>query len=324
MLLNHQFKSKCGNTEALYYIYNLLETHSLHEQDLYKVCTHTSPYIKESLKGIVELFLTLNIIAKNEDKSFYILKNIDNKDFEVFEIHFFQILFENLNTYHYLSSFYTCDNLIFDSNLQTYMVKENLIPFEYYNLKNFLLESNFFQRYELIHNLLTINKIYLELFEKYIIDILNSTNQHTKTIEQLKDDLNKKEIQGELAEQFVVNFELKRLAIHPHKNKIKQISKEHVTAGFDIQSFNSNNSVLIDRFIEVKSFKQGIEFYWSANEVFASKNLGNKYFLYLIDSLKIHEENYIPIIIQNPYLKILNNKIDWELTVDKYHIKYKN
>jgi len=44
-----------------------------------------------------------------------------------------------------------------------------------------------------------------------------------------------------------------------------------VNAGYDIQSFNDNKSIIIDKFIEVKSYEGTPYFYWSKNEVEVAK-----------------------------------------------------
>lgn len=269
---------------------------------------NTSLRIGKSLNGILDLLLMLDTIAINEDNHLYIVKTFNIESIDIFKEYFYKNFFNKLDSNGLLSSFYTYDNLIYDKEFQTYAIKENYIPFKLYNIKNFLLESDFFQRHELISSLLMVNKDYLEIFEIYIVDVLNSSNKLTRTIDQLKNDLEAKEIYGEEAEQFVLEYELKRLNSHPKKENIKQISKTDVSAGYDIQSFHSNSSVLIDRFIEVKSFTKVVRFHWSKNEIQTACVLGRNYFLYLVDRSKINENNYSPIMIQDPYVNIFKEE----------------
>jgi hypothetical protein len=123
----------------------------------------------------------------------------------------------------------------------------------------------------------------------------------------LLQSLEQKRIQGEIAEQWVYNFELRRLENTLLKSRIKIISKIDVGAGFDILSFKDDNSPWFDRFIEVKSYKGQPHFYWSKNELEMAQIKGNNYCLYIVDINKLNELNYSPLIILNPSETILND-----------------
>lgn len=133
--------------------------------------------------------------------------------------------------------------------------------------------------------------------------------------EQLLKNLEAKRIQGELAEKWVLNYERKRLRFTTHYESIKIISKIDVGAGFDILSFNSNKSLVYDRFIEVKSYKGAPHFYWTKNECEVASIKGKNYYIYLIDIDMIINHEYEPIIIQNPLIE-LNESNDWLIEND--------
>lgn len=51
------------------------------------------------------------------------------------------------------------------------------------------------------------------------------------------------------------------------------VTDEFANAGYDIESFQNLDSIIIDRFIEVKSFENKIQFYWSKNELEKAKEI---------------------------------------------------
>lgn len=169
-----------------------------------------------------------------------------------------------------------------------------------------------------------INVDYLDVFQDSVIAIVNSSNRIKKTIEALKKDLEQKHIYGEEAEEFVLAYELKRLENHPQKEKIEQISKDDVSAGYDIQSFHVDTSVLINRFIEVKSFDSVVRFYWSKNEVETAKALRKDYFLYLVDRSQMLDEDYEPIIIQDPFFNVFENEDYWDKEAQSWLLRCSN
>jgi hypothetical protein len=113
---------------------------------------------------------------------------------------------------------------------------------------------------------------------------------------------------GDIAEEFVLRFERRRLSRHPYVDVVKRISLSNVSAGFDIQSFNTEKSTNLDRFIEVKSFMGSPGFYWSLNEINVAKEKGESYSLYIVDSAKMEEDDYEPSEIRNPYSIFNMNK----------------
>jgi hypothetical protein len=167
--------------------------------------------------------------------------------------------------------------------------------------------------------LLTINKlkydggIYSIIIENGVEKILSrevTRSKRTISEAELLKSLESMKIQGELAEKWVLDYELKRLRYTKHLDKVKIISKIDVGAGFDILSLESENSGVYDRFIEVKSFKCIPQFFWTKNEREVASIKGNNYFIYLVDVDMILNEKYEPIIIQNPHTKLSEGN-DW-------------
>ena len=125
-----------------------------------------------------------------------------------------------------------------------------------------------------------------------------------------------------------VQHEKNRLK-HNHKfdektlEKVKRISEDDTSAGYDIDSFNGDK-YSIDRNIEVKctTGKYPI-FYWSENEIKKAQELGNQYFIYLWINFGKEDERLLPPI-QDPYNKIFENKsikkepkTVWKVTLDE-------
>ena len=205
------------------------------------------------------------------------------------------------------------------------IIANEIIPIENFKVNHKYEELKFEIKYFPLHAaifrnlLLTIGKlnyedgVYSIIIENGIEKILlrEVTNSKRKISEaELLKTLEAKKIQGELAEKWAFEYEKKRLQLTKHFEKVKIISKIDVGAGFDILSFECENSRVYDRFIEVKSFKGVPHFYWTKNESEVGSIKGNNYFIYLIDIDKIINEKYEPIIIQNPYNELYKSN-EW-------------
>jgi hypothetical protein len=138
-------------------------------------------------------------------------------------------------------------------------------------------------------------------------------------LQSLKERQAHQELLGKEAELFVLDFEKQRLNKHPLLDNIQRISEEYVNAGYDIESYNDNNSLFTERFIEVKSYSDHVKFYWSANEIEVAKELADKYFLYLVDRAKVLEAGYNPKIVQNPYQSVFENEL-WKKEAQTWNI----
>ena len=183
-----------------------------------------------------------------------------------------------------------------------------------FEIKYFPLHAAIFRNF-----LLTIGKlnyesgIYSIIIENSIEKILSrEVNKSKRKISELElfKSLEANRIQGEIAEKWALEYERKRLRLTKHFDKIKIISKIDVGAGFDILSYECENSSIYDRFIEVKSFKGIPQFYWTKNESEVASIKGKNYYIYLVDIDMILNEKYNPIILQNPHV-ILYEDNDW-------------
>lgn len=139
------------------------------------------------------------------------------------------------------------------------------------------------------------------------------------SLENLKKQIEKQELQGELAEQFVLNFERNRLCLGKNAQKVRQISHFDVSAGYDIASFSHTTSQIYDKFIEVKSYSGSPHFYWSKNEMEIASLLREKYCIYLVDINALHDKNYTPFELNDP-MNTVKNSDSWIFEPTSYYI----
>jgi len=153
-----------------------------------------------------------------------------------------------------------------------------------------------------------VDSKYKKFFDGHIIP---EVKKRMLSLKELKGLQNRKNRHGEGAEVFILKIEKQKFKTHILVNAIEQISHIDATAGYDISSLKSQNSSIIDKFIEVKSYSGKPYFYWSRNEMKVAKQEKDNYFLYLVNRDEMGSNNYQPTIIQNPCKYILNNS-DWK------------
>lgn len=179
------------------------------------------------------------------------------------------------------------------------VVNNELLSREYSQLRNFLLLSNVMKDEAGDRVKFLVDEAYTYLFKKYA-----EAQDPTKTLEDFKEELAERERRGREAEEFVVAYERRQRSGHPQCDQIRRVSEENVEAGYDVASYASDDSVELDKFIEVKSYLGAKRIYWSRNEQKVAEKLGAAYFLYLVDSERIQEPGYEPEIIANPHQEL--------------------
>jgi hypothetical protein len=131
---------------------------------------------------------------------------------------------------------------------------------------------------------------------------------------------------GRAAELEVMEYERNRLAEFPSLvHGIEHVALTNVTAGYDIKSFlheeggaNQEGSSII--FIEVKAVSSlDYGFYWSRNEIEASKRFRESYFLYLLPAMGEGSFDLkLMKIIRNPFAAVFNDESLWYRTCELY------
>ena len=162
-----------------------------------------------------------------------------------------------------------------------------------------------------INGKLSVASRYEKCFEKQC-SIANKKITQDELLKQLE----KQQLDGELAELFVISYENRRLS--SSDKTAKRISQIDVSAGYDILSYENDLSEEYDCYIEVKSYHGKPHFYWSDNERNTSKALTNHYCLFLIDIDRLSDDNYEPIIIRDPYNNLHDDK--WLIKPQTYFV----
>lgn len=178
-------------------------------------------------------------------------------------------------------------------------ISNSVIKLEYSGMRNFLLEEQVFK----YNNDNIENELLFEISQKY--NYIFKTNDDIMTLESLNKILELEKKQGMLAEEFVLQYEIKRLG-NDYINKIKKVSEENVMLGYDIVSVKSQDD-LEEIYIEVKSYS-GDKLFLTSNEIEVACKFKEKYYLYIVDFSNINQDGYEPHIIKNPYYEIINNK----------------
>jgi hypothetical protein len=245
-----------------------------------------------------------------EDDSIQIISIMsDYDDEELFATYFSDVLVDYLVDEEVIS----LDSLKYRSQEDCFVLARNGIKYKHASYRNLLLSLGILTKLD--------DGSYL--FEKKLDKIIEiaSTKNKKKSEEHLLQELEQQRLEGIAGEMYVLQYERKRLAKHPQKDKVKQISSIDVAAGFDIISFDDVLSTKLNRFIEVKTFRGNPHFHWSVNEIRVSRIRAEHYFLYLVDFDKIKDADYEPTIIKNPSVFFINNA-DWNITTDSFFYEY--
>lgn len=312
-----------GNATQIQYILNLLKKDSFTIGGLKTICLSNQYTFAHSFEGIMLLLEWLKIIQINNN--FVSL----NRSIEfVKEGHissqFFQLLFGQLLKDNVLSVFLNQFNISYDGKEELIVINNDLIDFRFSQFRNILINLNFFIPDKLVKNQFIINNDYKKLFLGIVIPLIESSSHRKITLEELKKQQDVQEKIGKDTEEFILGYEKNRLKGHINIDNIRIISTDNVNAGYDIQSYQDIHSIIINRFIEVKSFSDNAGFYWSKNEIDISIIKEDQYYIYLVDRDKMIKKGYEPIVIKNPYSNILLNEEEWDKRVEKCYFQLKS
>ena len=310
--------------EVLYVLSNILSSkkHSVKDIENYfrggGIFSRPLPIL-----GIIELLHLMELIFQDEGKIALSEKGRrlleDNAGTVDIKKAFIKILLEKIKEDSELLDFISFDSISYDAHYDSYAIRNSKIPLKYSALKNFLIHLGFFRFSELSKNVLIVDNGLMEKFSEEIKLIHNK-----KTLIQLKNNLERMQQLGGIAEDFILKLEKERLSGHPHSDKVRKISEIDVAAGYDIVSYEDKSSSVHDKFIEVKSYDGTTNFFWSKNEIDVAKQKGDFYYLYLVDRSKIDSKSYLPIIIRNPFQNVFSNNQDWVINSTNWHFLKKS
>lgn len=264
--------------------------------------------------GCVPLALELGVLYER-DSRFLIakdfIKHLNNK--QLFSDEFAKRIIKHFINKEEFISIFKNNVFYYDIVNKLTLIAKNAFSLKYTIYKQLLIDFEILLINSDILKGYVINNKYKSYFQKLHSSV--RINRRNISVDEFKRSLENKERYGQEAEEFVFSFEEKRL----NKNKeIEWLSRYVVNAGFDIVSYDNEMDINHNRFIEVKSYAgQFPSFYWSKNEIKEAKRRMNSYWIYLVDRNKILDENYTPIMINNPFKTIFNCD-KWRKSIENY------
>ncbi|SEU03604.1 DUF3883 domain-containing protein [Lacrimispora sphenoides] len=297
--------------DIILFLKSVIGRQRLYRKDIQKICEYSSERIFQNINSILLYCEYLELIIVEE--KIYISPVIGRVLDDPIKLN--DTIISNTISKMFSVQAFEQNMFIFDVLEKRFIFKNEKLSLDYFIFRNLLISQGFF---EVIR---TNTKFKFFVASQYEVLISSFCKERNKafTIEQLRKKLEENELAGEMAECFVLSFERKRITNVNLKDLIKRISDIDVGAGYDIVSFNSNNSVSIDRFIEVKAISDLESFYWSKNEYDIAKLKGNEYCLYLVDLKRITDNEYIPMIIKNPANTLFKSD-DWLVESQSFHV----
>jgi len=311
-----------GNAAQIQYILNLLKKDSFTIAGLKTTCLSDQYDFVHSFEGTMHFLEWLEIIEINNGLA-SLNRSIEFIKGGYISSQFFRLLFDRLLKDNVLSAFLNQSNVSYDDKEELIVINNNLIDLKFSQFRNILINLNFFIPDKLIKNQFVINDDYKKIFLRIIIPQIEANSHRRLTLEELERKLDIEGQMGKDAEEYILGYEKNRLKEHVNLDNIRIISANNVNAGYDIQSYQDMHSLIINRFIEVKSFSNNATFYWSKNEIDISKIKEDQYYLYLVDRDKMRKAGYKPIVIRNPYINVLLNEEEWDKRVEKYYFQQK-
>ena len=318
MLEKLQEHSSLGKPRQLTKIIELLTENTYSKADLKFACSNIDYSFNKDFEGAIFLLSWLDIIEISNP-----IKIKKKLNLQKIELNLCHLILQKLSKVHELHNLINDKNLLLDS---LFIVKSNSIPGWLSPIRNILMLLGFFEVDQLINNHYNIGSSYTDWFKATGIDLIESSKKKNFSLDALLKIQEKKSIVGFEAEKFVLKYELTSRKKHPMKHKISIISEDNASAGYDIDSYNSDDSIILDKYIEVKSYSQAKygsenpDFYWSINEAETAKKEKENYCLYLVDRDQMNNKNYKPIIISNPYEKVFNSD-KWEMEAQNWKFK---
>lgn len=292
---------------------------------LRQFCINSHTELVRPLTGILSILVALGLLVEHE--SSVTASSLGLQLIECEEVsrrrYLEELLCNHLVAESIMGDLLPRSRLRYDHEQDAYLIHIGHIPLKYGHLRNFLEASQL-----LVLDVGTKKALYLSSALTRILEGASSEGMPSEinrlrrvtSLDDLRNILAAQQVAGERAEVFVLEFEKRRLHEHPLVERIKVISQLDVSAGYDLVSFESPTSEMIDRFIEVKSYKGQMRFFWSRNEVEVAKRLGDKYYIYLVDSNRITSADYSPEIICNPAEHLFKSESwvvepqSWQLT----------
>lgn len=298
--------------DIIFFLQSVIGEKSLTLEDVRRVCLHAPGKRQLAVDALVKYCECFGLIKYDYQVS--LDKSIKSMGMEAETVND-EIIYRTIDKL-FEAGIFTPDLFFYDCSKEKIVFKNEYFPLNFSSVRNVLVSQGFLKVERTQGIRFHVNSRY-----ENIVAVHCKKSKNKLTLEQLKKRLEDNAEAGEKAENFVLEYERKRLHNSNIYTKVRIISNIDVSAGYDIVSFNTMYSLEYDRFIEVKAIAKNKGFYWSSNEFEVAKIKGDKYYLYLVDLSQINDENYEPIIITNPSKEIMSSA-DWLVEIEKYYIRY--
>ena len=305
-----------GKKEILYFLQKIIGNNLLSPHDILISCSHAPGQYNLHPEALV-CFCRFACLLESKGDKLSLASNISPYlDDEEKLITY--IVSQTLRASYANHIFSEC-HFSFDLPNQKYIFNNDKLAFSWSLIRNVLKAFDFM--YIDIDRKYYQNKFFISSQFLHILREYHKEFRRAMTLESLKKEIEKNAAAGELAEYFAYSYEQKRLNNSEKAQSIKLISELDVNAGYDMISFESEDSQDYDRFIEVKALSKEKDFYWSKNEIETARYKKESYYLYLVDLSKIEEKSYVPWIIRDPANSLFENE-DWFIEPQSYHLRY--
>jgi hypothetical protein len=308
-----------GTKSQIYQVISTIKSGCISLEELKETCTHKQYSFSLNFHGIISLLLWLKIINSN-DGDICLNSNYDLNDSSS---GFLYLVFKKLAVENQLHLFLNSDIVQFEDKPSTFLINNQLLPLNFSPLRNLMINFNLFEKDNILYNFYKVNDNLIDFFKNKVLPLVDESRIKNNPQSNIQVSLDKKAELGRIAEEFVVNFERKCMAKHPNNNNIRMISDEDCGAGYDILSYQTESSIFLDKYIEVKSYSGEPYFYWSINEVKVSEKEKNNYFLYLVNRDEMNDIDYSPIMIQNPFESVFDNE-EWSKEPQSWKFELKD
>lgn len=304
-MLNEEIRrySSIGNKEGLYFVYLHIQNGATSLNSLKQFAVHNPGHIDVVVDAVVLLLNELNIIDYDSMEDIIVLPLDCSFSKEIF----FNELSKRIIQFILSENLISLETMSYDIVENCFYIQKKCISLHYACLRNILLTLGLFS------NRTSTTFFVSPLFNQNVTSHIKKRRKFN--LQELLLKLENQAKQGEAGEQFVLEYERKRLEGRFDIDNIEQISVIDVAAGYDIISFDSIDSCRLDRFIEVKTYQGKPHFHWSSNEMNIAKLRSKHYYIYLVAFDYMKEEGYQPIIIKDP-IQYFDGNLDWELTID--------
>ena len=308
-----QLNSSGRKEDIIFFLLSIIGDRQLAEKDIFNLCAHAPSQYQLDVNFLLSYSFMLNLIERKEeiglasDAAAYIG---DPDGLNAFIVDRTVSRLFNINVFN-------ADMFVYNELNKRFIFRNEQLSLSYAAARNTLISQGFFdvERDDV--------KTYLYIAQRYEKTVASFNKQKRRVfgIEQLKKQLEINGVAGEKAEQYVLEFERKRLETSLFVEKIRIISDIDVCAGYDIVSFNTTDSEDYDRFIEVKAISKSRTFYWSINELNTARLKGKQYFLYLVDLQKVYDEGYAPDIVIDPANTLFSSE-EWLIESQSFRISH--